>query len=169
MISGSDGSKRKTAGEFTLSRTGAGIYQLVIPGKTGTNGSLIFQAADIESGTATTLASRAFLSYEYVNGKFVIQARKTASDTSADLADASFYFAWIDFVEPLAMPAGPRLRSLPTRVVVSADGVTAREAGVDEYTRARGVGHHHRFAEFRWVYRSHHKPAGDFSLGRTVL
>jgi hypothetical protein len=128
-ILGSDGSKRKVSGEFAVNRTATGTYELEIPGKTITNGTLILQVAELEPGTATSLASRAFLSYEYVNGKFVIQARKTTSDTAADLADASFYFAWIDFNDPLAMPAGPRLRSQPA-VVVSGEGVTAREAMV---------------------------------------
>lgn len=59
------------------------------------------------------LASRAFLSYEFKNGKFVIQSRKTTSDTTADLADASFYVAWVDFTAPLAPPEGPRFRSVP--------------------------------------------------------
>ena len=43
---------------------------------------------------------------EFVGGKFVIQSRKTTTDTTADLADANFYVAWVDFTNPLSPPAG---------------------------------------------------------------
>ncbi len=129
FISGADGSKRKAVGEFTVTRTGAGTYELAIPGKTGSDGALLLQVADLETGTAEPLASRAFLSYEYKDGKFVIQSRKTTSDTTADLADASFYVGWVDFATPLAPPDGPRMRSLAA-VAVSGDGVTAKESGI---------------------------------------
>ncbi len=128
-IVGADGSKRKAAGDFTVARTGTGTYELTIPGKTGADGALILQVADLEAGASTPLASRAFLSYAYANGKFVIQSRKTVSDSQADLADANFYFAWIDFTAPLEMPEGPRLRSWPA-VTVSLPDITYREAMV---------------------------------------
>lgn len=134
-IVGTDGSKRKAAGEFTVQRTGTGTYELTIPGKTGSSGMLLLQVADLESGTSTPLASRAFLSHEFSNGRFVIQSRKTTGDTTADLADASFYVAWVDFQSPLTAPAGPRLRSQPA-VVVSGEEVVAREIGVAASTDA---------------------------------
>ena len=120
-IVGTDGSKRKAVGDFTVVRTGTGVYELVVPGTTGANGTLLLQVADLEPETFVPLASRAFLSYAFVNGKFVIQSRKTTTDTEADLADASFYVAWVDFETPLAPPDGPRLRSLAA-VVVSGEG-----------------------------------------------
>ncbi len=128
-IVGTDGSKRKAVGEFTVTRTGTGVYELVVPGKTGADGTLLLQVADLEPETSVPLASRAFLSYEFLDGKFVIQARKTTTDTQADLADASFYVAWVDFQTPLAPPDGPRLRSLAA-VVVSGEGVEAKETAV---------------------------------------
>lgn len=128
-IVGADGSKRKAVGNFTVARTGTGTYEITIPGKTGANGTLLLQVADIETGTAVPLASRAFLSYEFSNGKFLVQSRKTTSETTADLADASFYVVWVDFQTPLSPPDGPRLRSLPP-VVVSAEGVTARDSNL---------------------------------------
>ncbi len=134
-IVGSNGSKRKATGQFTVSRTGTGTYELTIPGKTGADGTLLLQVADAESGTSVPMASRAFLSYEYKNGKFVVQARKTTTDTTADLADANFYVAWIDFKEPLAMPDGPRMRSQGP-VVASGEGVVAKEAGIGINTDA---------------------------------
>ena len=132
-IVGTTGAKRKAAGDFTVVRTAVGTYELTIPGKTGTDGALLLQVADQETGTTDTLASRAFLSYQYSGGKFVIQSRKTTSETTADLADASFYVAWVDFANPLAMPEAPVFRSQgPTRF--SGDGVVAQEANVAAHT-----------------------------------
>ncbi|MGE4178452.1 MAG: hypothetical protein AB7J34_01380 [Limisphaerales bacterium] len=129
-IVGSDGSKRKAVGTFTVTRTAAGTYELTIPGKTGTDGALLLQVADSESGTSVPLASRAFLSYEFRDGKFVIQSRKTTSDITADLVDASFYVAWVDFQTPLSPPDGPRLRSRAP-VVVTGEGVISRESSLE--------------------------------------
>lgn len=134
-ISGANGAKLKAVGDFTITRTGTGAYELTVPGKTGSDGTLLLQVADFEPGTAEPLASRAFLSYEYKNGKFVIQSRKTTTDTTADLADANFYVAWVDFSAPLAPPDGPRMRSLAA-VAVSGDGVAAKDCGVAVNTDA---------------------------------
>ncbi len=129
-IVGTDGSKRKASGTFTVARTGAGTYELTIPGKTGEDGTLLLQAADSESGTSVTLATRAFLSYEFRDGKFIVQARRTTSDTETALVDTSFYVAWIDFQEPLAPPAGPRFRGRDAVVVSTGEGVVAKESAV---------------------------------------
>jgi len=128
-IVGSSGAKRKAVGDFAVTRTGTGVYELTLPGKTGADGLLLLQVADLEAGTSVPLASRAFLSYEYLNGKFVIQSRKTTGDTTADLADANFYVAWVDFTNPLAPPAGPRLRD-QALVAVNGEGVASRDAGL---------------------------------------
>lgn len=132
-IVGATGAKRKAVGAFTVTRTGTGTYELTIPGKTGTDGALLLQVADLEAGTTVPLASRAFLSYEFANGKFVIQSRKTTTDTTANLVDANFYVTWVDFTHPLAPPAGPRMRSLAP-VVMNPDGVTLAEAAVAAHT-----------------------------------
>ncbi|MCC6231707.1 MAG: hypothetical protein IT580_03640, partial [Verrucomicrobiales bacterium] len=129
-IVGTDGSKRKASGTFTVARTAAGTYELTVPGKTGTDGTLLLQAADAESGTSVPLATRAVLSYEYRDGKFVIQARRTTSETEATLVDTSFYVAWIDFKDPLAPPAGPRFRGRDAVVVSTGEGVVAKEVGL---------------------------------------
>lgn len=128
-INGTDGARRKAVGEFSLSRSGTGLYTLTIPGKSATNGTLLLQAAGLEAGTSAPLALRAFLTCQYTNGAFVIQSRQTISDTDAGLVDASFYFAWIDFATPPAPPAGPRFRSRPA-TAYSPEGVVVREAGV---------------------------------------
>ncbi|HOW66153.1 MAG TPA: hypothetical protein P5186_23820 [Candidatus Paceibacterota bacterium] len=137
-VVGVDGSKRKASGDFTIVRTGTGTYELTVPGKTGADGTLLLQVADFEAGTSVPLASRAFLSYEYKNGKFMVQSRKTTSDTMADLADANFYFAWVDFQNPLAPPEGPRLRSLAA-VAVSGEGMVAKDSSVAPNTDASEV------------------------------
>jgi hypothetical protein len=128
-IIGATGEKRKAAGDFTIARTGTGTYELTLPGKTASDGALLLQAAEYEAGTFDPVATRAFLSYEFQNGRFVIQARKTVTDVSAELADVDFYVVWVDFTEPLAPPAGPRLRSRPA-VRVSDENVVAKEASV---------------------------------------
>ena len=101
--------------EYAITRTAAGTYELTISGKTATDGTLILQAAEEEPGTAAPiLPTRAFLSAEYddTSGKFIIQARVTTSETDAALRDTGFYFAWIDFAQPLTPPPGPTLRSI---------------------------------------------------------
>ncbi len=123
-----NGTPRVERGEFTVSRTGTGVYEITIPGKTGESGALILQAADMEQGTSEPLATRAFLSYEFADGRFVVQSQKV-SDNGADLADAAFYFAWIDFEEPLTAPEGPRMRSRGP-VMVSLPDVPVSEAGI---------------------------------------
>ena len=128
-IVGATGAKRKAAGEFGITRTATGTYELTLAGKTGADGTLLLQAADLESGTPEPLATRAVLSYAYADGKFVIQARKATGPGQAPLADVNFYVAWVDFTAPLAPPAGPALRTVDA-VLVNGDFVTAREAGV---------------------------------------
>lgn len=128
-IVGATGAKRVAQGDFTVSRTAAGMYELSIPGKTATDGTLLLQVADLEPGTSVPLASRAFLSYQFQDGRFVIQSRRTTSDTTTSLVDANFYVAWVDFTAPLTAPDGPRMRSLGS-VAVSGEGVIARESSL---------------------------------------
>jgi len=116
----SNGAPIKSAGNFTISRTAAGTYSLDIPGKVGTNGVLLLQEAAFLPGS-TSVADNNFLSYQFTpaasgtNGTFVIQSRHTASGGTFPLTDTSFYFAWVDFKNPLApavsttQPAAPTL------------------------------------------------------------
>jgi hypothetical protein len=140
-IAGTTGAKIKSAGTFTLTRTAAGVYELAIPGKTGSQGTLVLQVADFEADTSVPMASRAFLSYQYnpASGKFVIQSRKATSDAVSDLTDASFYFAWVDFANPLAPPAGPRLRNLDAVAVSQVDTISAKEGNMAVNTEAPEV------------------------------
>jgi hypothetical protein len=131
-IEGATGTTLQSAGAFTILRTELGTYELTIPGKRGTNGTLLLQVADLEPGTAVPMASRAFMSYEYdsATGKFIIQARNMFVDTESDLVDTSFYFAWVDFAQPLAPPSGPRLRSIDQVVVADINTINVKEANV---------------------------------------
>src|SRR4029453_11038490 len=72
-----------------------------------------------ESGTSVPMASRGFMSYEYddASGKFLIEVRNMLFERESELIDANFYFAWVDFAQPLAPPSGPRLRSVDQVVV----------------------------------------------------
>jgi hypothetical protein len=131
-INGSTGGSLQSAGAFTLTRTGTGTYELSISGKAGTNGTLLLQVADYEPGTTLPMASRAFLSYQYNpgNGRFVIQCRKATSDTVSDLTDANFYFAWVDFQNPLSPPEGPRLRNRDAVAVSDPLVINAKEGNI---------------------------------------
>ena len=106
FINGDTGAKIKGTGTYTLVRTGTGTYELSIPGKTGKDGALLLENAEMLSGS-TTLADNNFFSYEFNSGsgKFVIQARHTIAGNSAALQDTDFCFAWIDFANP-PVPAG---------------------------------------------------------------
>ena len=105
-----DGTSIKSQGTFTLTRTGAGTYALAIPGKVGTNGVLLLQNASFLAGT-TDVADNNFFSYQYnddgsgTNGVFAIQSRHTVAGGTFPLTDTSFYFAWVDFTDPLKPPA----------------------------------------------------------------
>ncbi|MHC1763931.1 MAG: hypothetical protein AB9869_06430 [Verrucomicrobiia bacterium] len=130
-IDGSTGVKIKSAGTFNLTRTGTGTYEFSVAGKSATDGTLLLQVADVEEGTSVPMASRAFLSYQAdASGKFVIQSRKVASDTAANLADADFYVAWVDFAAPMSMPDGPRLRSRDAVAVTDVETINARTANL---------------------------------------
>ena len=102
-----------------MKRLGTGQYELSIPNKTGKNGMVILQATGRhrQNGRDTEAASRDFLSYEETEpGKFVIESRYYQNDSSFPLEDTEFYFAWVDFIAPLA-PAGST--PLPDPPVIS--------------------------------------------------
>jgi hypothetical protein len=96
----SNGTAVKSAGTFTLTRTAAGTYNLTIPNKNATNGVLLLQEAAFLPGSSN-LADNNFLSYQAGDNNFVIQSRHTAADGTFPLTDTAFYFAWIDFNNPL--------------------------------------------------------------------
>jgi len=115
-IAGSNGTKVNSAGTFTVTRSTAGRYQITIPGKTGTSGMLILQAVG-EIPTQPGTVDNVSLSYQYEGGAFVVESRvldpfgAPNGYASSTLRDSDFYFAWVDFAEPLSA-AGPPLPPL---------------------------------------------------------
>jgi hypothetical protein len=124
-VNGADGSLINSSGDqsFNLSRTSAGKYALSIngpgPSTLGENdGMLILSVASAAPG-APTLADRKFMSYQYdsASGNFLIESRElVATDQPPPasenifrdelaLRDVNFYFAWVDFLNPLAPPS----------------------------------------------------------------
>ncbi|NOZ39988.1 MAG: PEP-CTERM sorting domain-containing protein [Planctomycetes bacterium] len=119
---GSDGSLNKSAGSdrFSLARNSDGEYALTVLDSPGgaklneDNGMLILSVASRMAGT-TDKADRSFLSYEYDpnSGDFIIQSRELAATSSPNsenqfgdwlkLRDSDFYFAWVDFANPLSL------------------------------------------------------------------
>jgi len=125
----SNGTPIKSAGNFSLTRTAAGVYSLTIPGQTGTNGVLLLQEAAFLPGN-TALADNNFLSYQFApdntgtNGTFVIQSRHTGSGGTFPLTDTAFYFAWVDFKNPLA-PAAAQTQGAPPSLSITKSGNSA--------------------------------------------
>jgi hypothetical protein len=127
-VEGTDGSLVNSAGDesFSLTRSSTGEYALSVLDSDGQtkltedDGMLILSVAGSLPGS-TTLADRTFLSYEFdsQSGDFVIQSRSvTASGDPGNsenvfgdvlsLTDSDFYFAFVDFANPLA-PTAPEL------------------------------------------------------------
>ncbi|MFD0895466.1 hypothetical protein KBB96_19975 [Luteolibacter ambystomatis] len=108
-IAGSTGGKINSAGAFTVNRSTPGRYEINIPGKTGANGMLILQPVG-KLPANTSLVDNVTLTYSYSNGNFVVESREVVpngagSFDSFPLRDSDFYFAWVDFANPLAMPS----------------------------------------------------------------
>jgi hypothetical protein len=131
-VNGTTGDAIHSAGAFTLTHSELGTYELSIPGKTGDMGTLLLQVADVEEGTSVPMASRAFFSYQYntATRTFVIQSRKALTETISELNDASFYFTWVDFAQPLSAPDGPRLRQQDAVTVADLTTINAKEGNL---------------------------------------
>ncbi|MDB6076895.1 MAG: hypothetical protein JWO82_642 [Akkermansiaceae bacterium] len=138
-ITGTTGAKANSAGTFTVTRTEAGSYKIVIPGKTGTDGMLILQPVGYSS-TDGTLVDNNSLTYQYQDGGFVVQSRHLQAGAGPDgydlapLADSDFYFAFVDFTTPMSL--GSATPTLPVlSLVKSGTSVTLSwPAAVTGYT-----------------------------------
>ena len=122
-IDGATGNANLAAGQskFNLAKTASGRYALSVLESDGTtkltedDGVLMLSVADTFDSDPT-VGSEAILSYEYDpgSGNFVIEARALVNVFSGtpnggflnefQLKDTDFYFAWIDFDNPLAPP-----------------------------------------------------------------
>lgn len=120
QVNGSNASLVHSAGDsfFDITRNSAGEYALSVYASDGVtkknegDGMLILSVAGSMAGQPT-LADRAFMSYQYEgeSGNFIIQSRHLAEIESPNsenqfgdwmpLRDADFYFAWVDFTNPL--------------------------------------------------------------------
>jgi MYXO-CTERM domain-containing protein len=122
LIDGATGNVVKGASQtdFDLERTAAGEYALSVTdgatALTGDDGMLVLSVASHDAMFASgDVAARTMLSYEFdsASGKFIIQSRLDAAiegGTSIfgdllELTDTDFYFAWIDFTNPLSPDA----------------------------------------------------------------
>ena len=126
-IAGSSGATTRKAGQFTSTRLAAGKYRLQIPGKSGKDGMLILQSVGQHPSNAS-LVDNTTLAYEATADGFVVEARALnpaadATPGSVSLRDASFYFAWVDFVTPLT----------PTAVVPTTAPVLSVKAAGAQY------------------------------------
>ncbi len=124
-VAGATGNPINSAGDaqFDMARTASGNYALTVYEADGVtkkdenDGMLILSVADDMPGNPT-LADRTFLSYQYDsgNGNFIIQSREllavfSGSDDAFgndfELRDSDFYFAWVDFANPLSLATTP--------------------------------------------------------------
>ncbi len=124
-IDGATGTSINSAGDtqFDLTRTATGDYSLSVFEADGVTkkgedaGMLILSVADTVEGDAT-IGSRAAMSYEYDNesGDFIVQSRELIDILGSmpfdnfgnEFAgtDSDFYFAWVDFENPLGPVPG---------------------------------------------------------------
>jgi hypothetical protein len=130
LVDGSDGSLVSSAGDsnFSLTRRSAGEYALSVLAADGQNklseddGMLILSVAGTMADNPE-LPGRAFLSYEFEaeSGDFVIQSRELVDINNPGqsenalgdvfaLLDSDFYFAFVDFQNPLTPESGPSVR-----------------------------------------------------------
>jgi hypothetical protein len=119
-IQGSNGSSITSAGDarFDVTRNSAGQYAISIFEADGTtkktegDGMLMLSVAS-SIPDSTTLPDRTFLSYEFDagSGNFIVESRELLSTSGSDdvfgndfhLRDSNFYFAWVDFENPLSL------------------------------------------------------------------
>jgi hypothetical protein len=119
-IQGSNGSAITSAGDarFDVTRNSAGQYAVSVYEADGTtkksegDGMLMLSVASSMPG-APGVPDRTFLSYEFDagSGNFIVESRELLSLSGSDdffgndfeLRDSNFYFAWVDFENPLSL------------------------------------------------------------------
>ncbi len=121
QINGTTGAAERRAGNFTATRLSAGRYSITIPGKTGANGMLVLQPVGTLTGTPSVV-DNVTLAYQASGDGFIVEARALSATASSSpsvvtLRDAGFYFAWVDFAQPLTPAAAD---SVQTPLILSA-------------------------------------------------
>jgi hypothetical protein len=123
QVDGTDGSVVNAGGSsrFSIARRAAGEYALTILDGAGNkltedDGMIMLSVAGFVDAQQT-LPDRAFMSYEFdpVSGDFIVQSRKLTANgdfqnsqnlfgSVLSLSDTDFYFAFLDFDNPLSPP-----------------------------------------------------------------
>jgi len=119
------GSTLKSAGSFQVSRTGLGTYRLLLPDKNATNGVLLLQTAALLAGR-TDLAAPQYLSYQpdpTDTAAVVIKSHLTDVDGLPAPSDTGFYFAWIDYANPMVAPDPASRLKVRLRLAAGATGL----------------------------------------------
>ena len=131
-----NGSKAAGAGNFSVARVSSGRYEITLPGNTDKDGMLVLQNCGALAGQPT-VADDGILAWEYINGKFVVEARHAEAGPSGydvfPARDTAFYFAWVDFASPMAPTAPPVAPSLSIGRS-GANVVVSWPAGTSGYT-----------------------------------
>lgn len=128
MIDGSNGSVLQGAAtsRFDVTRNETGEYAISVFGEgneklTGDDGMLILSVASRdETFEGGNVAARTMLSYDYDDsgsGDFIVQSRMVTAISGGTsvfgdllaLTDTDFYFAWVDFTNPLSLDAAPNV------------------------------------------------------------
>lgn len=137
-IVGATGASAHSAGDFTVTRLEAGRYLLAIPGKTSAQGMLILQPVGKLPGNPE-LVDNVTMTYAPSTNGFIIESRfidPGAGQNGFDafpLRDSGFYFAWVDFTNPLT----PTATAVPPTLSVQLQGanvVVSWPAGVSGWT-----------------------------------
>jgi hypothetical protein len=99
---------------ITVTRTGEGVYEIAIPGKDKTTGSVSLQIAS-ETPGQPGVPDVAFANYDYDFDREVFVVNTRVLDFGGDvfgeaspLRDASFYFLYSDFETPISLEAACR-------------------------------------------------------------
>jgi len=137
-VKGSAGSKINGAGDYSIRRLAAGRYELTLPGETGTTGMLLLQNAGVHPSDPA-LADDSALSYEYAGGNtFIVESHSVVPGGSDTIAtrDTDFYFAWVDFTNPLTPSPAP---AISLEAAAKVEGPYAADGGAIVDTTARTI------------------------------
>jgi hypothetical protein len=101
---GFTGTNIKSAGNFTMMRTGTGQYQLTVPGQSPTTGMLILTVAHQTTITGTTAPDDNILTYDVgAGGTFTINSYDLPDlgVSPFGVQDTKFVWAFISFANPI--------------------------------------------------------------------
>jgi hypothetical protein len=103
-FNGATGTNIQSVGDFTMTRTGTGQYQLTVPGESPTTGMLILNVANEITIGPTTAPDDNILTYGAGSGNtFTINSFDLANlgSASSNFEDTKFVWAFISFDDPI--------------------------------------------------------------------